>query len=339
MSQPNLKIPEKAKALANKKVILGGLSLVMALMVISVCSFIPYIIKPENLTSTKFITDSLINGAITILCMVATMFIGQASNAQDPRSNIAKSTAKFLKTRTEIDTVGIFGFKQWIKKVQQPRDIRDSKEQILLQEGIDDFSVLDLSIPQIKLLTTAQIYDNIPYPALTERQIKTVIYVKEHGVKYKLVPPEYYLSAKSIADKKNRSERAANEGKKKALILVVSVSSKVVISLVFSAIFAMLVRDVLQEINPTEAIATLFSRLLNFFTSVFMGYLVGCQINDIDSEYIDMKEQTQREYLDDKEFKPQTIKELAKEQVLERMKEEQRQIPMGLIPVDDNNSN
>lgn len=332
MTPTNTKTAEKVKSLVNRKVILGALALTMALVVICVCSFIPYIIKPENLTSPKFITDSLINGAITILCMVATMFIGQANNAQDARSNIAKSTVKFNKTRAEIDVVGIFGFKQWVKQVQQPKDIKDSKEQILLQKGIDDLTILDLSVPQIENLTVARIYDKIPYPALTKEQIKTVVHVKTHGVNYKLVPPEYYLSSKTILEKKNRSERAANEGKKKALTLIVSISTKIVISLVFSAIFAMLVRDVLQKIDPTEATATLFSRLLNFFTSIFMGYLVGCQINDIDAEYIDMKEQTQREYLDDKDFTPKTIKEVAREQVIENMKEEQRQIPTGIIP-------
>lgn len=319
MQVSNLKNSDKVKALANRKIILGMLALLMAFVVITVCSFIPYAIKPENLTSSKFITDALINAAITILCLVATMFIGQASNAQDSRSNIAKSTAKFIRTRAEIDNAGVFGFKQWIKQVEQPRDIRDTKEKMLLKIGVDDFSILDLSVKQIESLTEAQLINGTPYPALTKDQIKGVIRIKENGVGYKLVPPEYYLSAKAILDKRNRSERAANEGKKKSLTLIVSVASKIVVSLTFSAIFAMLVRDLMEEPSVAEAFATLFSRLLNFFTSVFMGYIVGCQINDIDSEYIDMKEQTQREYLDDKGFKPKTIKELAQEEINKRM--------------------
>lgn len=332
--KPSTITVEKFKGLVNKKVILGALALAMAFFTICICSFIPYIIKPENLTSAKFLTDCLINAAITILAMVATMFIGQASNAQDPRSNIAKNTARFIKTKEELDSVGLFGFKQWIKKVQQPRDILDTKEKMLLKSGVDDFTVLNLSINQIKQLTVAQVYDNVAYPALTDEQIKVVISVKEHGVRYRLVPPEYYLSAKTIMDKRNRSERAANEAKKKSLTLIVSVASKVVVSLTFSAIFAMLARDLLAKTNTAEAFATLFARLLNFFTSVFMGYLVGCQINDIDAEYIDMKEQTQREYLDDKSFVPKSVKELAKEEFVERMKEEQRQIPTGIIRED-----
>jgi hypothetical protein len=332
MITPSSKSAEKLKILLNKKVVLGTVALVMALVVICVCSFIPYTLKPENLNSSKFITDSAINGSITILCMVSTVFIAQANNAQDPRSNIAKNRVKFKQTRDEIDIVGIYNFKQWIKQVQQPRDIRDSKEQMLMRIGIDDFTVLDLSVPQLEQLTVAQIYDNVPYAALTPQQIKEVIRIKTNGVSYKLVPPEYYLSAKAILENKNRSERAANEGKKKALTLIVSISTKVLLALVFSAIWAMLVRDVLQdEIDITESIATLFSRLLNFFTSVFMGYLVGCQINDIDAEYIDMKEQTQREFLNDKNFEHKSIKEIAKDQVIDRLKQEQLQIPTGII--------
>ena len=50
-------------------------------------------------------------------------------------------------------------------------------------------------------------------------------------------------------------------------------------------------------------------------SSSFMGYIVGCQINDIDAEYIEMRIVVQNMFLQDKEFKPIDSQEEAKKRV------------------------
>ena len=302
--------------LGNRKIILGVTALVIALATICVSSFVPYMFKPENLHSYKFLTDLVINCAIVILAMVATIFIGQASNAQNPKSNVAKATVKFRESLELVKAEGIRKFKIWIKKVQQPSDVQEIKNEILFDKGIEDPTILNLTIKEVKSLVEGpKEINKIPYPSITEEQADVIIKLKSKGIKVKLVPPEYYVNVKNLTDSRTKSQRAANEGAKKAGKLLVSVGSKLILTVVFSSIFAMLAKDLTQNVGKLDAIVTLFFRLLNFFTSVFMGYLVGCQINDLDAEYITMREEVHREFLEDKEFTVKSVKEEALEEI------------------------
>lgn len=317
---------EKAKRLMNRKIILGGTALLIALVTICVSSFVPYMFKPENLRTYKFITDLIINCAIVVLAMVATIFIGQASNAQNPKSNVAKATAKFIASKKEVEQKGIHNFKVWVKKVQQPEDIRLIKNEILFSNGIEDPSILELAIDDVKALVSGpKRFNGIAYPGITEEQVKVIVKLKTKGIQIKLVPPEYYINVKNLTDARTKSQRAANEGAKKSAKLIVSVTSKLVLTIVFSSIFAMLAKDLSQNVDKLEAFSTLFFRLLNFFTSVFMGYLVGCQINDLDAEYIDMREEVHREFLEDKTFKAEGVKIEAERQIREEEEKNQKE--------------
>ena len=326
---------ERLERLTNRKIILGITALSMGLIVICISSFVPYVFKPERLHSEAFITDLIINACIVILATISMLFISQTSNAQNPKSKIAKSTAAFRISKDLVKTKGYRKFRQWIKKVQQPGDIADIKERILMSAGIEDATVLNLSIPEIKSLEDkSQIIDNIPYPALTKEQIQIVIELKSKGVKVKLIPPEYYLSARNIAVRKTKSERAQNEGRKKNWTLILSLIARLTLLLAFSTILTTLAKDLVEEVDAKDAVITLFLRLWNFFTSCFLGYLLGCKLNDIDSEYIDMRVETHYEFLEDKEFVAIDVKEEAKQEFIERMKEEQRTPMIGMINKD-----
>lgn len=62
-------------------------------------------------------------------------------------------------------------------------------------------------------------------------------------------------------------------------------------------------------------------------TSSFMGYMVGCQMNDIDADFIDTKCLAHDEFFEDKTFKPLSQQELAKEAFVNRVKEETVLLP------------
>jgi uncharacterized membrane protein len=315
----------KLATLKNRKVILGVLALLMCLVVIFLFSFIPYTISADRLKAPDFITDLLIVCAIVILAMISAIFIGQASNAQNPKSKLAKSTVSFIDSKNNVVSAGVFKFKKWIQKVQQPNDIVTIKERILSEAGIEDFTILNLNEAEIKtLIEGPQIIANVPYPSITKAQAEVILHIKHKGIKVMLVPPEYYLNVKNLLDNRTSTERAANEGKKKSLTLISSITSKLVVTILFSVIFALFVRDMSNpDADTASAVAKLFSRLWSFFTSVFMGYLVGCQINDIDAEYIDMRIGVHTEFLEDTTFNVGTIKEEAKKEFIEEQKKVQ----------------
>ena len=141
---------EKIKKYMNKKILLGVSSLFICVALIAVCSYVPFIIDPSRWQTTEFLTDELIIVAIVIFAMVATIFIGQASNAQNENSNLAKSRVSFFTSVAKV--VNVNAFNQWIRKVMQPDDIQNIQQRIMRQVGIEDFSVLKLEFAEIKAL-------------------------------------------------------------------------------------------------------------------------------------------------------------------------------------------
>lgn len=189
--------------------------------------------------------------------------------------------------------------------------------------GVDDMSILKLSESEIRALRdTAQKYGDEFYPALNKDQVATCISVKK-GVKVRFPVPEVYLSARAVLDDRTPSERLSNEGSKKRNYALVSIISKVVITLIISVIFTMFVKDVTSEMDAAEAAGKFAVRMMNLCTSGFMGFIVGGQLNDIDAEYVDLRVEVFEEYLADKDFKPISVKEEAREQFVERVKQEQ----------------
>lgn len=305
----------------NRKILLGSISIILCVALIAVCSFIPLIVRPQ-LDREFWINEALIV-AITIFSLISAMFIGQASNAQDERSNLAKARASFLETIKKI--ININAFSQWIKKVMQPNDVNAVKERKMREVGIEDYSVLDLEYAEIKsLLETPQKYNGRFYKGISKRQINALLKIKRNGVNVSLVEPDYYLYAKSISDNRTITERSSREGIKKSLFLTRSIIFKVLITLVVAVIIALFAIGDKSDPNWwKEAILQFIARLWALVSSSFMGYIVGCQVNDIDASYIEMRIVVQNMFLQDKEFKPIDTQEEAKQEFIERVKKEQ----------------
>lgn len=313
---------EKLKKFANRKILLGISSLVICVALIAVCSFVPFIIDPTQWMTMEFLTNELIIVAIAIFSMVATMFIGQASNAQNENSNLAKARASFFVSVTKITNINAFN--QWIKKVMQPRDMQTINERTMREVGIEDFSVVKLEFSEIRaLLETPQKYGDRYYKGLSKQQIKVLIDIKNGKYKTKLVEPEYYLSVKNLIDPKTITERSSKEGIKKSLYLARSIIGRVIIIIVTAMIFASLMRDLSADAGDiASALQSFISRLWALISSAFLGYMVGTQINDIDAEYINMRVTVHTMFLQDKDFKPLNQQEEAKEQFKERVRQE-----------------
>ena len=321
---------ESLRRLANKKVILGVSAILVSIVFIAITSFIPFIISGEKLGSEKFWTDELIIIAITILGLVAMVFVGQASNAQDPKSKIAKAKVNFQDSISKISNSNHFS--QWVKKVLQPKDIQSAKEREMRKIGIDDYTVLNLTDFEIEnLAKSAQKYNGRYYSKLDEKKVEKLLELKD-GIKHvRLVEPEYYLTVSSIEIDKTDSEKSGRESRKKNAKLLFSVASKILITLIPSMIFAALVRDVTGgDVSTPEAWATFCLRMVNMLTSVFFGYIVGCQMNDIDADYIELRCRVHSKFLQDSEFKPLSQQELAKKEYIEEVKRQNEEYAKSL---------
>ena len=311
---------EKMKIGLNKKVFLGFLAFLFAVAFVCISSFFPFIIDPTRWQTKEFLSDELIIIAITIFGMVSFIFISQAQNAQDSRSELAKAKVAFTASVKEIkDRVA---FKQWVRKVLQVNDKHEIKIRELEKIGIDDVSVLDLEIAQIKALTEPQRYNGRWYKSLSEEQIKFVLKVRQSNPLPNPVDPSYYLVAQSVGENRTISEQSGNEGKKKTTLLSWSIMSKIIATLLVAIVLGSLVRDLASEQDNATAWMKFAQRMFSLSTSAFMGYLVGCQMNDIDAYYINLRVEVHQEYLSDKTFKPTSQQEEARQQFIERVKTE-----------------
>ena len=99
---------------------LGVMSFLSCLAIVVVSSFFPFIFEPDNLFNKKFWTDEIIIIAITLISIISFVFISQASNAQNPKSQLAKANVAFS---TSVEGItNHTRFYQWVKKVLQKKD-------------------------------------------------------------------------------------------------------------------------------------------------------------------------------------------------------------------------
>lgn len=321
---------ERIKRFGNRKIILGSLAIIFAIVFIAVTSFVPFIITGEKLGSEKFWTDELIIIAITIFSMISAMFIGQASNAQDPKSKIARSKVGFVTSVAKI--VNTNAFCQWVKKVLQPQDRQAIKERELRKCGIDDYTILKLTDAEIKALGTApQKYNGRYYSQLSENQVKSVLSLRDGIKKIKMVEPEYYLTVSSIDISKTDSEKSGRENFIKSIKLIFSIVSKIMFVLIPALIFGALARDLTQgDVDQAEAWAAFIVRMFNMITSAFMGYIVGCQMNDIDADFIELRIRVHNKYLQDTDFVAKDQQEEAREEFIERVRSDNKKYTESL---------
>lgn len=312
-----MKSIEKDK-IFNKKVMLGFMTLLLVFLIIIVSSFWSFIIDPSRIGTNKFLTDQLIIISITISTTVSMLFIAQASNASDKKSEIAKAKVEFNLSIGEVKKAGLTRFFQWIKRVLQEKDKKEMAENGMLKLGLS-YSIYELEDSEIRALTLAQKYGDTFYKALTKKEIKEVLKLKKYIHNYKFVKSGYYASTSSQGSYKTNSEHASSENKKKILTVVSQLGSKIVLSLIMSMIIASLVRDVSQDGSTAQGWITFLSRLSAFVSSCFLGYLVGCKINDMDAFYIRKRIEAHTLYLEDSAFKE--VDE-AKEEYIERVKRE-----------------
>lgn len=314
---------EKFSRLLNKKVLLGVLALLLMLIFICVSSFVPFIITKDKIGTAKFWTDELIITAITILATLATMFIAMASNAQDVRSELAKARVEFMVSKERIKKQ-FTKFSQWVKKVLQPNDIQSIKERELRSVGITDYTVLLLEDSDIEQLRTISINKPLPgtsedhyYSKLTNKQCNKILVLKD-GIKKKLVEPQYYLTAKSLGADKTISEQSGNENLKKAISLTISLVSKIILTLMFALIIGALARDLSEGAGEDQAQMwlTFLARMFALITSMFLGWIVGCQANDIEAEYLRLRVTVHDLYLEDTTFVPEDEQEIARQEYM-----------------------
>ena len=315
---------EKIKKLGNRKLVLGFGAMVGCIAIVFVVSLFPFVLDPSQIGTTEWWTNEIILVVLTIYSVIVVMFMGQTANASDERSNLAKARVRFNEQFSKIKRCE---FEQWVIKVLQPTDQARVYKRILDTIGISQYDILSLNRSDIKsLVGSPQRVEQVWYDEITEKQYKTIIDIKNGKYNIKFVDPGYYLTDKHLDIEYTRSERALREQTKKTSYLVIRLISKILMVLLCGIVFGMFTKDLIEQKDTASSIMKLIRRLTNVASSSFVGYLTGCQENDINASYIEMKAETMKEQLNDTDFKYKTIEELAKEKFANRQKKEVKEI-------------
>lgn len=288
--------------LANRKILFGLLTVTLIFAIIIVSSFWPFIFDPSRIGTKKFLTDQMIIAAITISTTVTLMFMAKAGNAQNPRSKIAMAKVAFSQSMARI-AKHTFLYK-WIEEVMQPRDRMDVAKKGMLRLGVD-FRIWDLTDTEICSLCETREIDGRKYKALTKAQIKGLMRLRKSVKHMHFVKPQYYTDCESYMNDKNLSQIASGENTKKVLMVVFDLFSKMLLTFIMASMFTSLVIDMTEQ-GGSNATAWLcfLSRMSSFVSSMFLGYIMGCKMNDIDAFYINKRVEAHTMYLEDRDFKP-----------------------------------
>lgn len=322
MSNSGLTTSEKAKKFLTKKMLLGVTALIVGVAIIFVSSIVPLMIDPSQWNNAGFISDEIINVALTILGEVCLIMIGQAYNQATDISNLAKARVEFDKSVEENVGDKITGFDQWIKQVLEPRDQHSRYTRLLHYLSIENEKYLDLGRSDLKrLLKDPNKIDGIFFRQLNKKQYKLILEILDGKEVINFVDPSTWRKLSKIDTDKTPSEKLANQQKKKSSTVLWSVLTKSMLVVGCGLIFGALIpTGGTQSIG--ETLMKLFTRLFCFSSAGFMGFFVGCQMNDIDAEYILEKIDVQRQYHSDINFKPLSEQELAKKEFESRVKRE-----------------
>lgn len=335
MKLTELTSSEKAKRFLSKKMLLGLSALVIGVAIIFTCSIVPLMIDPSQWNNAGFISDEIINVALTIMGEVCLIMIGQSYNQAIDVSNLAKARVKFDESLDTNIGAKITAFDQWIKQVLEPHDLKSRYARLLRFQGIENHNYLNLSRENLEHLKKQPLkMDGIFYRQLSSKQYKTIIAILDGKQMINFVDPSSYRKLGKFDTDKTTSEKMANQQKKKSDTVLWSVITKSILVVAVGLVFGALIPTG-QDQTIGQTLMKLFTRLFCFSSAGFMGFFVGCQINDIDAEYINEKIDVQCRYASDLAFKPLTEQELAKKEFAEYNKKQNEEYMKQL----ENNSN
>ncbi|WP_322155004.1 hypothetical protein [Paratractidigestivibacter sp.] len=324
-----MSVSDKFKRGLNKKVLYGVMTLMLIMLCIVISSFLPFVIDPSQWKTKAFLTKEIIIVIVILAVMGTTSLTASASNMSDARSQIAQAKVRF---RSIMDS-GIKGrksaFKQWVKAVLEPADAREKRDRLAAKVGFNNYdstyldALMSLDGETLEKLLDGPLAleDGRKFHQLTKKQYRFVLKWLDGDYSIRFVPATYYLTASRVDSQKTRSEKAGNEKSATGILMVSDIMFHAIRSVLSAMIFASLVYETASGAGDAEAVATAWitfaSRLTAFGTSLFSGYLLGCKLNDLNADYINLRSDILEEFVADTAFRPKTEAELIDDEIKE----------------------
>lgn len=350
MSKATEDLMKIAKKYSDKKTVLAFLSFGMVLA-ITVLSAIPeFAIKPEQVLTTKFATKLIMTLIIGITSLVCFMIIGGTRNSLNELSEIYRAREEFRASAKDIIDNHYPTFKQWIIRKRRPDKQLEVNKRLLRHVGITNLNYLELEECDLRNLITApnkELGEKFGIRQINQEQFDVIMAIKTGKSAIKYLNVNDYLLEKTTGVDQTDEEVLVNQFKKRNWMFGEKIGSRTLVLIVMSITLGSIGWDVLQsmegDMTTAQLVFTIIWDILTKFatatSSAFIGYHDGGKFNDFDANYLRIKTAVHIQFKNDKDFKPLTEQELAKEEYIayhqKQEAEERKRIGLDahLIPV------
>lgn len=342
-----MKTPEEllkvAKKYSDKKTILAFLSFILVLAITILSSIPEFVIRPEQILTAKFITKLVMTLIIGVTSLVCFILIGGTSNSLNQVSEIYKARSAFRNSAKDIVEHSYSAFKQWVERVRRPAKQKEVNARVLRHIGITNLAYLELDECDLKNLVKApnkELGDKYGVRQITQEQYDIIMAVKTGKTSLKFLSVNDYLLEKTMGVDLTDEEVLVNQFKKRNWIFSEKVGSRILILIVVAVTFGCIGWDVSQSIGGEMSQAQrtftiiwdILTKLATAISSAFIGFIDGGKFNDFDANYLQLKTNIHTQFREDKEFKPLTEKELAREEFISyhKAQEDEERKTLGL---------
>ena len=316
-----------AKQYSNKKTVLAILSFILVLGITILSSIPEFIIQPDQILTTKFATKLIMTIIIGVVSLVCFIFISSTSNSLNPISNICRARDDFRHSAKNIIENHYSAFKQWVMKVRRPAKQLEVDKRELRKVGITNLSYLEINECDLRNLMVApdkELGERYGVRQITKEQFDVIMNIKKGKSAIKFLSVDDYLLEKTMGVDLTDEEILVNQFKKRNLMFGEKISSRVLILVVVAVTFGCIKWSVDKSLEGDmdtmqrtfTIIWDILSKLFTAVSSALIGYFDGGKFNDFDANYLQIKTNVHIQYLSDKEFKPLTEQELAREEFI-----------------------
>jgi hypothetical protein len=341
-----------AKKYANKKTILAFLSFIIVLAITVLSSIPEFVVNPSQILTSRFLTKLIMTLIIGVTSLVCFILIGGTSNGLNQMSEIYKAREAFRASALDIIKNHYAAFKQWVERVRRPAKQKEVNQRVLRHAGITNMAYLDLDECALRDLVKApnkELGDKYGVLQITQKQFKVIMAIKTGKTAMRFLNVDDYILEKTMGIEQTDEEVLVNQFAKRNWMFGERIGSRILVLVVGAVTFGCIGWSTVQSLDGDISVAQrtftiiwdILTKIATAITSAFIGFVDGGKFNDFDASYLQIKVNVHSQYREDKDFKPLTDQELAREEYVkyhQRQEEEERKrlgLDTPLIPFDE----
>jgi len=346
-------IIKMAKQYSDKKTVLAFLSFILVLAITILSSIPEFVINPSQVLTTKFVTKLIMTLVIGVTSLVCFILIGGTSNSLNQVSEIYKARDSFRTSAKDIIDNHYAAFKQWVERVRRPAKQKEVNQRVLRHIGITNMMYLDLDESTLRDLVKApnkELGEKYGVRQITQEQFDVIMAIKTGKTAMKFLSVDDYVLEKTMGIEQTDEEVLVNQFKKRNWMFGERVGSRVLIIVVVAVTLGCIGWSTLDSMAEDMTVAQrtftiiwdVLTKLATAISSAFIGFIDGGKFNDFDASYLQVKVNVHSQFKADKDFKPLSEQELAKEEFIkyhqEQEAEERKRLGLDapLIPLKEN---